>query len=110
VIEVGDMNLTIRHNSLLADATTVSAGVLTRAPHPAPILGARLQKPKREPTENAGGEHDPGDGYDVHFFSRPSGWVKLVPYFANDFDSRSFNPSRGRGARPESLAGAKTYA
>ena len=96
MIEVGDVNLTVRRNSFLADAKIVSAAALTRAPHPAPILGARLQIQKRDPTENGGGEHDPGDGYDVHLFYTPIGVGDTRLVLTNDFDLRSFNPSRGR--------------
>jgi hypothetical protein len=108
-IEVGNMNFTVRHNSLLADATAVRAAVLTRAPHPAPILGARLQKQKRDPTENGGGDHDPGDGYEVHLFYSPIGVGETRLVLPMTLICDHSNPSRGRRATPESLAGATTY-
>ncbi len=46
---------------------------LTGASHPAPILGARLQIQKHDPTENGGGEHNSRDGYEVHLFYSPLG-------------------------------------
>ena len=60
-----------RHNILLADDTTVRAAVLTRA-HPAPIPGPRLKIQKHDPTYCGGGEHDSGDGHEVHLLLPPS--------------------------------------
>ena len=73
-----------RHNILLADDTAVRAAVLTRA-HPAPIPGPRLKIQKHDPTYCGGGEHDSGDGHEVHLLLPPSERVTLVSYIADSF-------------------------
>ena len=70
-----------RHNILLADDTAVRAAVLTRA-HPAAIPGPRLKIQKHDPTYCGGGEHDSGDGHELHLLLPPvgAGDTRLVRY------------------------------
>lgn len=70
--------------------------LLARAPHPAPILGARLQAQKRDSAQSRDGEHHPGDDDEVHLVNSPyrSGDTRLA--LTNDSNLRSFNPSCGR--------------